>query len=551
MSTLQTSFKNETNSSVTPISGANTSDTNPKQGYEQTLTQLTFSDGSTTMAGGNSGTLNLPPDMPIVNLLVSQPSILFPVMSTSVGPDYKAKASWPKPLTPVDIPSNQKTAMTQALTFRQNLMAAPSSKMATDFQNALNRAQQAKTADDMINQMNDFFQSQDSYKLMTYPDYTAIQSYLQAFAQMWVQKNSASGNNSGATYYVYSSPDASKKGATSIGTIQASRRSDAPANASLTDSLSGYSITLKGSDSSTVNLTFANGVFSDGGPVQLSATYGYAGRFNGKISDVQLWPILVGTIQSKQVIAIPLSPESDWSKFWSELTFSKVFNYFMQAMGLWMALDFLKTKLSSKKETLEKDKAENKGSDPSEKQVQDAETQASTTAETEAQTNNSQGQNISGDDKFEVPTSQSTMNEAVNNTRNASQDSLNSIAEDNTNGAINQTGETLEQIAEIETTPALEKAGNQLNNAGEAMQADPPDISTATTNVSEANQNLSVATEELGNQISTEQKQALDDQIKANEEAAEEAKSQDEESEDAGKGEDPEGEGDLPKFEDI
>ena len=551
MSTQQTSFKNETNATVTPISGANTSDTNPKQGYEQTLTQLTFSDGSTTMGSGKSGALELPPDMPIVNLLVSQPSILFPVMSTSVGPDYEAAGGWPKPLTPVDIPSNQITAMTQALTFRQNLMVAPSSKMATDFQNALKQAQQAKTADDMISQMNDFFQSQDSYKLVTYPDYTAIQSYLQAFAQMWVQKNSASGSKSGATYYVYSAPDASKKGAESIGTIQANRRSDAPANASLTDSLSGYSISLKSSDNSTLNLSFEGGVFSDGGPVQLSATYGYAGRFNGKVSDVQLWPILVGTIQSKQVIAIPLSPESDWSKFWSNLTFSKVFGYFMEAMGLWMALDFLKTKLSSKKETLEKDKAENKGSDPNDKQVQDAETQANTIAEKEAQANNSQGQKISGDDTFEVPTTESAMNEAVDNTRTASQDSLNSIAEDNTNGAIDQTGETLEEIAKIETTPALEKAGSQLNDAGEAMQADPPDISTATSNIAEANQNLSNATDELGNQISEEQKQQLDDQIKANEEAAEEAKSQDEESEDAGKGEDPEGEGDLPKFEDF
>ena len=550
MSTQQTSFKNESGVTVTPISGANTSDTNPKQGYEQTLTQLKFSDDSTSMASGNSGTLVLPADAVIVNLLVSQPSALFPVLATSVGPDYTAAGGWPKPFTSVDVKSSQITAMKQALTFRQNIMAAPSSSLASAFQTALQQAQQAKTADDMISQMNAFFQSQASYSQVTYPDYAAIQSYLQTFAQMWVQKNAATkGSSTGATYYVYSAPDAGKTGANSEGTIQASRRGDAPANASLTDPLSGYSIVLTSSGGGDpVTLSFQNGAFTDGGPVQLSATYSYAGRFNGKVSDVQLWPILVGTIQSKQVIAIPLSPESGWDKFWSSLTFGKLFSYFMEAMGLWMALDFLKTKLSSKKEALEKDKADNKGEEPSDKQVADAETQADTTALNDAQANSSQGQQISGDDSFDVPTSDSAINDAVGSTRTASQDALNNIAEDNANGAIEQTGSTLEEIAEIEVTPALEKAGSQLNEAGEAMQETPPDISSATENIKAANANLSTATEELGTQISAEQKAALEEQIKANEEAADDAKEQDEESEDAGKGDDPEGEGDLPDF---
>lgn len=551
MAVQTTSFKNASGLTVTPISGSNSSDNNPKQGYEQTLTQLQFSDGLSTMVNGKNGNLQLPPDEPIINLLVSQPSILFPVLATSVGPDYSASGGWPKPLTPVDISDSQAEAMKQALTFRQNILSAPSSKMANDFQAALQLSQKAKTVDDMMSTMNDFFASQPSYSNVTYDDYSAVQSYLQAFAQMWVQRNTASKDDAtGATYYIYSAPQAGKKGATSKGTIQANRNSDAPANASLTDPMSGYSFKLT-SDSSPIELTFANGSFSDGGPVQLAATYGYAGRFNGKTSGVQLWPILVGTIQSQQVIAIPLAPESGWDKFWSELSFQKLFNYFMEGMGLWMALDFLKTKLSSKKESLEKDKAENKGEDPTDSQVEQADTDADAAGSSEAEANSARGREISGDENFDVPTTESEIDGAITDTRTSSQDAQNNIAEDNANGAIEETGNTLEEIAKIDTTPALEKAGSDLNDAGEAMQADPPDIPAANEHIQSSNEHLATATEELGNQISQEQKEVINDQIEANKEAAEEAEEQDKDADDAGEGEDPEGAGDFPEIPEV
>ena len=552
MATPTTSFKNNSGVVVTPISGSNSSDKDPKQGYEQTLTQLEFVGGSTTMDSGDNGELQLPENQSIVNLLVSEPSILFPVLATSVGPDYKASGPWPKPLTPVDVESSQMEAMKQALTFRQNIMAAPSSKMASDFQTALTQAQQAKTADDMMSQMDSFFNAQPSYKNVSYADYAAVQSYQKAFAQFWVQKNSAStGGATGATYYVYSAADTGKKGANSEGTIQATRNPDAPQNASLTDPMSGYSVKFTDTNNDVVTLTFDSGAFSDGGPIQLNATYGYAGRFNGKVADVQLWPILAGTISGKQVIAIPLSPESDWDKFWSNLSFGKVFNYFMQAMGLWMALDFLKSKLSSKKESLEQDKAKNQGDNPSDEQVQQADQDAEQAGSSEAQANTEQGQAVSGDNNFEVPQSEEAIQNAVDQTRTASQDAMNEVAADNANGAIEETGQTLEDIAQIETTPAIEKAGDDLNTAGEAMQETPPDVSKANENIQSANDNLNTATEELGNQISEQQKQAFEDQIEANKEAAEEAKDQEEEGDKAGEGEDAEGEGVMPEIEAI
>ena len=551
MAAKTTSFENNSTKTVTPLSGANTSDTDPKQGYEQTLTQLTFQGGSKTIGSG-SETLMLPENQPIVNLLVSEPSVLFPVLSTSVGPDYAAPGGWPKPLTPVEITSDQSAAITQALTFRQNIMAAPSSKLATDFQAAMKAAQAEKNATAMIDKMNAFFKAQSSYSKVTYPDYTAVQSYLQAFAQMWVQKNSASGSSdTGAKYYVYSAPDAGKKGATSEGTIQATKKSGAPANADPTDHLSGYKISFTSSGGPATPLSYDGGSFSDGGPIQLSATYGYAGRFNGKVSDVQLWPILVGTIQSKQVIAIPLSPESGWDKFWSSLSFSKLFKYFMEAMGLWMALDFLKSKLSSKEKSLDEAKEKNKGSEPTDEQVKDADATADKTGTNDATANSEQGKSISGDESFDVPTSDKEISSATTETRTASSDALNNIAEDNTNGAIEQTGQTLEDMAKIETTPAMEAAGNDLQKAGEAMSADPPDIAEASTNLKSANDNLKIATDELGGQISEEQKQAFENEIEANKEAAEEAEEQDEDGDNAGEGDDPEGEGDMPEIPEV
>ena len=83
-----TSFSNQSGVVVTPISGSNDSDTNPKQGYEQTLTQLSFSDGSTSIDNGQSGTLEWPEADPIINLLISKPSNLFPVLATSVNMFY-------------------------------------------------------------------------------------------------------------------------------------------------------------------------------------------------------------------------------------------------------------------------------------------------------------------------------------------------------------------------------------------------------------------------------------------------------------------------------
>lgn len=541
-STNTASFANNSGKTVLVLSGMSDSSTSPQQGYEQTLTLLTFEGGATTLESGKQSTLNLPAGQVISNLLVSDPATLFPVASIGEGPDYSVQGNWPPPNKPIVVTADDVTAMNQALQFRQNIMASPSSSTAVAFQGALQQAQSAGTAEDILNQMSAFFQKQPSYSKVSYPGYAAVESYLKTFALSWTQKNEASGSNNGATYYIYSEPDAGKAGADSLGTIQATRKTGGSGNADPTDHMSGYSITLISTDGGTTVLSYAGGAFSDTtGAVALNASYAYAGRFTGKISDVRLWPVLVGTIQSKNVIAVPLEPESAIGKWWSQQSFSSMFKLFMDAMGLWMALDFLKTKLSSKKETLEKDKAENKGENPTEDQQKQADQTADTASQADAQDSTEQAKKISGDENFEVPTDDSAIGNLVDSTRGDSKSALQEVATDNTKGAIEDTGNTLEDIAKIEVTPEIEQAGENLNKAGESLQNG--DISAANDSLQSANTELSTAVENLGNQISTEQKEAFNNEIEANKEAAEEAKNTDEEGDKSGEGDDPEGDG--------
>ncbi len=533
-------FNNNSGKTVLVLNAMSKSSTSPKQGYEQTLKILTFEGGATTLESGKKSTLHLLADQTISNLLISNPATLSPLLAVGEGPDYLASGGWPKPNKPITVTTSDIDAITQALQFRQNIMASPSSKMAVAFQAALTKAQKEGTPDKMLADMATFFQGYSSFSKVTYPAYEAIESYLKTFALPWVQPNAASGSGQGATYYLYSAPDAGKKGANSEGKIQATKKSSSSGNADPTDHLSGYTVTLE-SNGSSVALSYSDGVFedSDGGSISLSATYSYKGKFTGKIGDVKLWPILAGTVMGKQVIAVPLAPESKFAKWWSSLSFSKLFSYFMQGMGLWMALDFLKTKFSSKKESLEKDKAENKGEDPTQKQQKEADSKADKAGTEDASTSEAQGKSISGDERFEVPQTDSAIATQVNDVRSTSSDALTEIAKDNANGAIEETGNTLESIAEIENTPAINEAGENLNKAGEALQEGK--IAEANENIQSANENLNTAVKELGDQISEEQKEAFNDEIEANKEAAEDAKETEEESENAENGDDSEG----------
>lgn len=545
--TTTAKFTNKSGKTVLVLDAMSEASTSPKQGYGQTLTLLTFEDGGTTLVSEKETTLNLK-QTTISNLLISDPATLFPIKSVGEGPDYSAPDPWPKPNKPILVDTSDVEAMAQALQFRQNILANPSSAMATAFQAALTTAQAEGTSDKMLADMDAFFKKYPSFSKVTYPAYTAVESYLKTFALLWVQPNAASlsvgamigastidamigASTIGATYYIYSVPDADKKGANSEGTIQATKQSSNSGNADPTDHLSGYTVMLKGNGSS-VALSYSDGVFqdSDGGAISLTATYSYKSTFTGSISDVTLWPILTGTIDGKQVIAIPLAPESGFGRFWSNFSLSKLFSSFMEVMSLWMALDFLKDKWSSKNKSLEEAQYKNKGVDPTPVQVKEADINAEAVGKLSAKMSEKQGQKTSGDTNFKVPKTASEIQTKFQNVKDANSSANKQLATDKIEGSLESTGQTLEQLAQIENTPAINQAGQDVNAAGQAIQQGK--IQQASTHLQSASTNLKVAITNLSTEISEQQKQALNDKIDADNREAEEAEEKANESSD-------------------
>jgi hypothetical protein len=571
-------FTNNSGETVLVLNGMSDSSTSPKQGYEQTLTVLTFEGGGKTLESSKTTTLNLLDNQIISNLLISDPATLFPILAVGEGPDYSATGSWPKPNKPITVDQSDIEAIKQALQFCQNVMATPSSEMAVAFQAALTKAQAEGTADKILAAMTSFFQGYPSFSKVTYPAYNAVQTYLNTFALSWVQVKATSRNPTDtarlidgfsklvgdvpflrdfvtqqvadpfAAYYIYSAPDADKKGAQSQGVIVATQKSGSSDNADPQDHLCGHTVELKSSSGSSVSLSYINGVFCDaeGGAVSLRATYSYRGRFTADISEVQLCPILIGTLSGKQVIGIPITPETtgdkavDGLKSLAQSSFDKLLKEFMEGTGLWMAIDFVKSKLSVKKESLEKAKVENKGTDPTEEQKNQADKDADDAATEKAKELDQQGKRISGDDNFKTPTTDAEIATQVEQARTAKSAALTEVATENANRAIAETGKTLESIAEIQNTPAINEAGQALNDAGRALENG--NIDEVHTHIESASSKLTEAVTELRGQISEQQQKAFNDEIEANKEIADEAREVAEESEKAKEGEASEGE---------
>ena len=526
------SFTNNSGQTVTVLSGANEPNTSPKQGYEQTLTQLFFEGGSKTLADGAMGTLELPDNQPVVNLLVSDPATLKPVMA--VGEVKNPETGlWP----PVTIPATQQEAIKQAMAFRQNLMTSPSSTLAEGFQQALSFAQSQKTPDEMIAVMDKFFQDQPKFDKVTFADYTAVETYLKAFAQLWVQKNDLSGSNSGGVYNVYSAPTAGAKGAKIEGKITATAPSSSPAAADPQNHLSGYTISFSGTP-----LSYTAGVFSDAdNAVVLSATFAFKGRFTGDVKDVELWPVLIGTIQSKQMIALPYDApsESSFAKWWSEQNFNSIFGLTMGGIFLFVGIGMIVIKIRKAYKGWRAKKARNRGRDPNSHELEDILQNANRTEDNARREANGRLRRVAGNSSRSVPRD-SELRTRLLDQRGASYDTMSDLARTRVNGSIQSTGQTLEDIGRIESTPALQKAATSLNKAG--AEAQRGDISGASSSLQTANDQAGIAVKDLGQQITEQQREAFNKKIAADKASARDAEEREKEAKESKDGREPEGE---------
>lgn len=519
-------------------SSTNVVNNSPQQGYQQDLEILLLASGKTlgddatttaTLDGTYVDSKGQTKPTYIYNLLVSKTDSLFPVMAVGEPLNFST-LSYPDIAVTADAASN----MQKALSFCTNIMTAPSSKMSVAFQSTLNDAFKSGTVADGEAKVASFFNQYDVFKGLDFVSYVAVSSWLRGFAYLWGMNDKG---QPGMTYYVYSAAAAGKTGTTSEGTITFVRNPNAPSPADPKDRQSAYAITLTSSSGTKTALKFDNGQLIDSqGAVALNCSFGYKGTFTGKDTDTTAITIFSGTMVSKQVMVIPMAPESGWDKFWSDLSFQKLLGYFMEAMGLWMSLDFLKQKLAGKNEKLENDKAnENQGKEPSNDQVADAQKSGESIGDQAQKSDQSAADRVSPNEKVDVPANDAEFSSAVSEVRASGSSAFNQVASDKVGGAIDSGAEQVSDLAQIEMTESLQEAEGNLLDAKASLSDG--NIPAANESIGEVNTALPKIVNEMGTEVSADLKAQVEEAVQVQEEASEISKEASETSEDTGKGE--------------
>ncbi|MDI2590327.1 hypothetical protein NYP20_14105 [Pseudomonas sp. N3-W] len=520
-------------------SSTNVVNNSTQQGYQQELQILPLASGKTlgddatttaTLDGTYVDSKGQTKPTYIYDLLVSKTDSLFPVMAVGEALNFSTM-SYPD----IAITATAAGNMQKALSFCTNIMTAPSSKMSVAFQSTLNDAFKTGTVADGEAKVASFFNQYDVFKGLDFVSYVAVSTWLRGFAYLWGMNDKG---QPGMTYYVYSAAAAGKTGATSEGTITFVRKPNAPSPADPADRQSAYTITLVSSSGSKTALTFDNGqlIDSQGGAVALNCAFSYKGTFTGKDTDTTAITIFSGTLLNKQVMVIPMAPESGWDKFWSDLSFQKLFSYFMQAMGLWMALDFLKQKLAGKNEKLENDKAnENQGKEPTDDQVKDAQKAGENIGDQAQKADQQAADRVAPNENVEVPANDADFANSVTEVRASGSSAFNQVATDKVGGAIDSGAEQVSDLAQIEMTESLQEAEGNLVDAKVSLSEN--DIPAANESIGEVNVALPDIVNEMGNEVSADLKAQVEEAVQIQEEASEISKEASENSEDTGNGE--------------
>lgn len=518
-------------------SSTNVANNSPQQGYLQDLDILPLASGKTlnddatttaTLDGTYVDSKGQTKPTYIYNLLVSKTDSLFPVMAVGESLNFNTMA-YPD----IAVTSAAASNMQKALSFCTNIMTAPSSKMSVAFQATLNDAFSTGTVADGEAKVASFFNQYDMFKGLDFVSYVAVSTWLRGFAYLWGMNDKG---QPGMTYYVYSAAAAGKTGTTSEGTITFVRSTSAPSPADPKDRQSAYTITLTSSSGSKTALTFDNGQLIDAtGAVALNCSFGYKGTFTGKDTDTTAITIFSGTMVNKQVMVVPMAPESGWDKFWTSLSFQKLLGYFMEAMGLWMAVDFLKQKLAGKNEKLENDKAnENQGKEPTDDQVADAKQSGESIGDQAQKADQSAADRVSPDDKVDVPANDADFASTVTEVRASGASAFNQVATDKASGTIDSAAEQISDLAEIEMTESLQEAEGNLVDAKESLSEG--NISAANESIGEVNTALPEIVEDMGTAVSEELKAQVEEAVQVQEEATDISEEANENSEDTGNG---------------
>ena len=464
------------------ISGYNTTNATTVCYLQSNLILLSFiSEGTTsqkqinTMSNvlplGETGTLELlpyyePEDETLVNtsytLLVSQSNNYFPVATVS-----EDKGMFAFPAIPVlPLPPGNSSSAANAYVFQQNIMAYPSSALAQQFTAALNADCSAGTAEDT--NVDAFFAQTTNYQNVNFQIYSAVCSYLSAYAYAWANFQPT------YTYHFYSvTPDTSDSSSTtdstsvkvneqykSLGTVVFTQ--SGPTLAAVSDANAGYAINWNPTGGSAVSLNFVDeqlvNANSDGfSAICLQCTFVDMAQMTGNSDDTGT-PIqaLVGLINGANVIGSPVDLSRTFTaeegKDFDRVMNSDWFKGFQILMALKFGIDTMREFRDWIKEQCES------GEDPSSEEMADKEAELRDDSQEKAEDSGNDEKVKTGDDLSEAQANDEPSPKLVENEEDkvVNEGDISEDTSINANDEVIEQDELSQQLGEVHSQQEIE-----------------------------------------------------------------------------------------------
>lgn len=506
----------------------NTTSTNPKQVYGQTLTALALQSGGNILNGSSSGTVTLNDYSvdskgnkiynTVYELIIARATDLFPVANNSVMQSFSNPPTYPA----VTVVNSSSSNMQLAYQFCQTLMAYPTSTLSQQFQTAMNSALSATSTGSIDKTMNAFFASTKQYQNVTFNMYMAVSTYLTYFANAWANFAST------YTYYLYSSGSASSGSNSAnpkfIGSLTMTQKPNPNGQANPSDNNGGYDIAFVDSNNNSTVLNYSNGQFvssltEDVPSICLQCTYVLKSQLSNNASDNQIIPIMSGMVNGSKVMGVdtkqdnPDDPGSLYS-FFHPTTFQGWLSLFMGVFGVLMALEWAGSKLAALGKGIAKLFSKDGGAPPSNTEMDDLRAQVED-LQTQMQANQQELL-----DRFnEQAQLPNNVDEAMADLKVEFTNQYNTINADVQMDILNEQALQIQELAEYGVTPEMEEVANSIRENMNALNnaTTPEELQTALDSVKasipDINTKLGNMVEEMSEEISAETKAAIQESI--------------------------------------
>lgn len=506
----------------------NTTSTNPKQVYGQTLKTLPLQSGGNVLNSATSGTVTLNDYSTdskgnqiyntVYELILARATDLFPVDNTSVMQSFSTPPTYPA----VNVPQGSLTNMQLAYQFCQTIMAYPTSNLSTQFQAAMNSALSATSTGSIDQTMNAFFASTKQYQNVTFSMYMAVSTYLTYFANAWANFAST------YTYYLYASGTASNGSNTAnpkfIGSLTLTQKTNPSGQANPSDNNGGYTITFVDSNNNSTPLNYSNGQFvssltQDVPAICLQCTYVLKSQLSNNSSDNQIIPVISGMVNGAKVMGVDTkqdSPEAPGSlySFFHPTTFQGWLSLFMGVFGVLMALEWAGSKLAALGKGIAKLFSKDQGAPPSESEMDDLRAQIE-----DLQTQMQQNQQELLDKFNEQAQLPDNVEDALADFKVELTNQYNTMNADIQLDILNEQAAQIQELAEYGVTPEMEEVANSIRDNINALQeASTPEelqaaLDTVKTSIPDINAQLNTMVEQMSEEISAETKAAIQESV--------------------------------------